>query len=624
MLELRRAALGLALSVLVLASVAAIEALRFAVGDYQLRPGSLLLLLAGHGLLAVFIAVPGAVMLAVASRLDGDRRRVARLWVVLLPVWTLFWVVGALLNKLVFPAVASLAGIAANGLLAAAFVLLAWVLARAPAFRKVASWCLVAVPAVTLVVAVAVARAGALPSSALARDDGGRGDPGRPSIVLVTFDTLRADHLGAYGYGLPTSPAFDELATRSFLFENAYSPSNWTRPAVASLMTSTLPSRHGVVHFRYAVPKSLELLTESFRRASYRTAVFAANPNVGPEDGYDRGTDHFVQYSNRGLLPLTFLFKQVLAEDSELLARAIRAFVGEPQPGAGPDPGTLTEAAVRWLGEADGPSFAYLHYLGPHAPYLPPAELLRELGGSRVFEGVSDPPGARAGPAALEESDRLQMVMQYDAEVLWHDREIEELVRHLEARAARRDQILVVTSDHGEAFGENGIWGHGVSLFDEVTQVPLLIWCSSSCGEPRRLAVPVSLLDVAPTLLALAGIAAPELYEGVSLVPVLRGETGDRGRAVISENPRTRERSIRTPEWSLIEGRDPRFEMERLAAMRGELPVAGSEEWQLLRDLLRSTLEGRLAASRSLAAEPDQVELDQERIDELRALGYLQ
>ena len=620
---LRAAALGLASSVLLLVGVGAAEALRFARGGFLLAADSTLVLLAGHALLGLVAAGVAAIGLLVGQRLVGWRGRRQRLWTVVVPTWTLFCVCGAVLNKLFFPAVASPAGIGANAVLAAAFLLLALVLWRWRLARRIGFWGLVAVPAVCLVAAAMARPAGAPPASGEPLRGPAPGARPRASIVLVTVDTLRADHLGAYGYGRPTSPALDELASRSVLFERAYSSSNWTRPAVASLLTSTLPSRHGVTDFHRALPAGLEILTESFRRLGYRTAIFAANPNVEPEDGYGRGTETFVRYSHRSALGRSFLFHQVLAKDLRPLETAIRWLLGG---GSRPDysPDALTESATDWLAEDDGPAFAYLHYAGPHDPYLPPEGVLRRLGGDRPLPRLAVPPATRAGVQGLSEPDRQQMMLQYDAEILWHDREIDRLVGFLEARAAQRDQVLVVTSDHGEAFGENGLWSHGVGMFDELTRIPLMIWCSKPCAEPRRVRQPVSLLDIAPTLLEMAGIPPPASYEGVSLLPLLRGETPHGDPAVVSENPKSRERSIRTKDWLWFEDRTPGHEAERLVALSDDRPEEGSEAWESLRARLRSMLEARLAASRELAAAPVEVELGQDRIEELRALGYLQ
>jgi arylsulfatase len=452
---------------------------------------------------------------------------------------------------------------------------------------------------------------------------GGGADPGRPHIVFVLVDTLRADHLGLYGYSRATSPFLDEIATQSLVFDSAYSTSNWTRPAVASIFTSTMPSRHGAVVHHRAPAAELPLLAAELQRTGYRTGFFTAGVNVEASDGYDHGVDHFYSAHQRNLLELTAMGRNWLlplrrrwrgarskADDAVLQVR----------------PTDLVERALAWQSEqpTNRPLFLYVHFHGPHTPYAPPAPFDRAFGDRPVDRRLTRPPRPWAGPEALSAEDRHQMVVQYDGEVRWHDDGIRALVAGLRESGRLENAILVVTSDHGEAFGEHGAWGHNAALFDEITRVPLLLWSSGGRLAPGRSSTPVSLIDLAPTLMDLAGLEPPAAFDGGSLGPWIRGERTD-SRVIFFENPLNDEMGVRTAEWIYFEGlagdnsRRWLFEARDTAQadnLAGRFPEVA--------DRLSRLVVGRREADRGRALPSREIELDEQRIEELKDLGYLQ
>ena len=375
---------------------------------------------------------------------------------------------------------------------------------------------------------------------------------GRPHIVFVLIDTLRADHLGIYGYDRSTSPFVDELATQSLVFDRAYSTSNWTRPAVASIFTSTMPSRHGAIVHHQAPSAELPLLAAELQQAGYRTGFFTAGVNVEASDGYDRGADHFFSAHRRNLLELT-------AVGRNWLLPAMRRW-GDRKPGADGvygqvRPAELVDRALAWQREqpSNRPLFLYLHFHGPHTPYAPPAPFDRAFGERPVDQRLTRPPRPWAGPDALSDEDRHQMVVQYDGEIRWHDDGLRTLMAGLDESGRLENAVVVVTSDHGEAFGEHGAWGHNAALFDEITRIPLMFWSSDGGIAAGRSSTPVSLIDLAPTLLDLAGLESPPAFDGGSLAPWIRGERTD-SRVVFFENPLNEELGVRTAEWVYFEG----------------------------------------------------------------------
>ena len=338
-----------------------------------------------------------------------------------------------------------------------------------------------------LVAAAAPARA------APPRDMGGRID----HVLLVVIDTLRADRLGLDGYPRETSPFLDDLGAKGTAFERAYAPGNWTASSVASLFTSSFPSVHGVGIRDERVDEVGSLtrttlhgfgttLAESFRSAGWRTIGIAFNQQLVPAMGFDRGFDHFTNDVGDGAIPGHFL---------ELVRR-----------------------------ERPARSFAYLHFLGPHWPYATKESLLAPFGGDFYdvalrFEGRELFAALRAGTRDLTPRERELLDASYDAKIRMTDRALGNLWRRLRRSGWPRDRtLLVVTSDHGEELLDRGSMGHGQHLHDELIRVPLVLH-GPGIPRGRRVRAPVSLVDLMPTLLGLAGIEAPPGLMGRDLGP---------------------------------------------------------------------------------------------------------
>lgn len=445
---------------------------------------------------------------------------------------------------------------------------------------------------------------------------------GAPTVIVALIDTLRADHLGAYGYPQPTSPTIDRLASEGVVFDAAYSASNWTRPAVASLFTSTLPSRHGAIEATRRVSADMPMLADSLSAAGYAVGCFTSGVNVEAADGYGRSVDRFFSARSRPAILTTFYW-------THLLQPMVALLPGDPlgswRPSAQVDPARVTDAALQWIGSvpARRPLFAYLHYHGPHAPYDPPAELALPFSDRAPVPRLAEHPESWAGATALPATDRRQLIAQYDGEILWHDREIARLLEGLDEAGRLADSVLIVTADHGEGFGEHGVWAHGQSLFREITRIPLVVWAPSRFA-PSRQAAPVSLIDLAPTVLDVARARIPASFDGGSLEPWLRGD-GSAERTVFFENPARDEAGLRTARWVYFEGRTPSGPRRWLFAAEDERQ--GTDLAPALPDIadrLSSLVAARRRADSSRSVAAEHVELDAERIEELKALGYLQ
>ena len=414
-------------------------------------------------------------------------------------------------------------------------------------------------------------------------------------VVLVSIDTLRADHLGLYGYDRGTSPNLDRLALESTVFDQAMSTSPWTLPAHASLLTGLYPSRHGLTSHERYLESSLATLPQLFSKAGFRTAAVVNSHNLAPEFGLDRG---FEQY------------------------RYVEERVDRREPSS-----EITDQAMEWVRLAGGkPLFLFLHYYDVHSDYVSLAEF--EEAFLRPYEGTADGSTAqlaafREGKALLSISDAPNLVDRYDAGILQMDEEIGRFFDFLRKERLWESTLLVLTSDHGEEFFEHGGVLHGQTQYQEVLRVPLLIK-GPSIPAGRRVPNPVSLIDVVPTLAAQLRVAAPEELDGVDLSPLWTGK-GLEDRFLFSEADHNNvehdiTRAVRYRSFKLHFNRLSReYRLYDLARDPSEQEdIAGGEEEAFA--ALTGRLEGFLAAEK---IEAPMRSLSEEEIEKLRSLGYL-
>jgi arylsulfatase A-like enzyme len=318
--------------------------------------------------------------------------------------------------------------------------------------------------------------------------------PGRPNILIVVIDTLRADRLGVYGNSDQLTPFLDSLAQRSCVFENAYAASSWTKPSIASLFTSRYPSQHTVETLASALPASELTFAEVLQHGGYVTGGFSAHLMITQgKSGFDQGFDVF-QFAGASLAP------------------------------RGP---SVNGQALAWLDslsdeQRSAPVFLFVHYMEPHIPYEPPREIVQRVlkrrerseNHRRSIDQILDDWTTIVPRIKAHESEDLAILRDlYDAEVSSVDRDLRALFVELESRGFLRNALVVITSDHGEAFLDHGHIGHGRNLYNELIRVPLLLLLPGS-GQQTRVTDVISLLDVAPTLLREVGIALPPAFEG--------------------------------------------------------------------------------------------------------------
>ncbi len=335
------------------------------------------------------------------------------------------------------------------------------------------------------------------------------------NVLVVLIDTVRADHLGAYRYARPTSPNFDALARDSVLFERTTAQAAWTKPSIASLFTGVFVHKHGVISGRDALGTDHATLAEEMRRRGYRTVAFSSNPWITPEFRFDRGFDRFESGRAMGA-QLTNLYKLLRRADRALAARGVPSNLsGWALWGTNTNLSNsardqlLTDEAIAWIeGHGDSPFFLYVHLIGAHDPYDPPADYVRKLRGpewdGRV--GRTVPPTRvqtifdTAG--LLEAHERTALIAQYDAAIAYADAQLGRLLGALRRSGTLDRTLVIVTADHGEEFYEHRNWRHGNQLYNEVVHVPLAFRLPGRLPPGRRGDLSM-LVDVFPTILDL-------------------------------------------------------------------------------------------------------------------------
>lgn len=405
----------------------------------------------------------------------------------------------------------------------------------------------------------------------------------RPFVVLLSLDTLRARSLSAFGRELETSPFFDALAGQGTLFERAFTTYSNTLASHMSMLTGLWPRTHGVVDRSHLSPKK-KTLAERLRGVGYETAAFTENALLNGSQGFRRG---FSRYS----------------ENKEI------------QHGAGASEDTFT-AALEWAREhVDTPFFLFIHTYQVHAPYEPhePYAALYEAGAHDVDQH-----------------------RRYEQEIRYLDDQLRRLVGELDGLLGAQELLLVITADHGEEFDEHGARLH-TQLYDEVMHVPLLFRWPGHVPEGRRVATPVSLVDVAPTILQLAHVKKFHTPDGKTLTPLFR-DGGEIGRSTVFGEVHP---SYVTRHERQFVGRTARHKCFVTAQTPSgfcfDLVGDPNEQTRLppetnadTKALLEAVLEYRGEAAREDDASADAdlptpgQEIDPKRSEKLRALGYVE
>jgi choline-sulfatase len=398
----------------------------------------------------------------------------------------------------------------------------------------------------------------------------------QPNVFLVTIDTLRADHVHCYGYGLIQTPALDSLAKDGVLFAQAFTPSPITNTSHTSILTGLLPSTHGVTDFAVRLASTFPVWADLLKKRGYHTGAFIGSVILDSQNfapGLDRGFDFYDNFPK-------------VAQNKSRWGRLERR---------GRD---VAQHAETWLNASpEGPHFAWVHFYDPHDPYDPPPPY------SQVYKE-----------------------RPYDGEIAYADSALADFLAYLKKKGWYDNSIVIVVGDHGEGLGEHHEETHGIFLYDSTTHVPLIIKFRGQRQAGKAVEAQVRTTDILPTVIELLHMTPPKGLDGKSLIPylALAGTPESAGRTAFGETNYPLHfgwaplRSVRGEGFKFIEA--PRPEFYDLRSDPRELTStyapwdATVQKFRAMLSDLRSKLPSRSTSAGSVS---------QNTIDELKALGYL-
>ena len=426
---------------------------------------------------------------------------------------------------------------------------------------------------------------------------------GAPNILLIAVDTLRADRLGLYGHDRPTSPHLDRLGEDAWVYERAVAAAPWTTPSFAAVMTGLSPGALGIEGEPLPLPREVETLAEGLSELGYETAGVVSHLYVGRQYGFHRGFDFWDQQNAGG-----------------------HTYVSSAKVSS------LASACLDSLSRDDRPFFLFAHFFDPHYDFILHGE--HAFGepyegnltvGKNNFEFLR----SMARQGRMTDDDRRHLLDRYDSEVAFTDAHVGRLLDDLRRRGLYEDTAVIFVADHGEMLGKrNPRWiGHTQFLFEELIRVPLVIKLPRSAG-PRaartgRVEDVVSLVDLAPTLLQLAGSSSTD---DRSLIPKPGGRVS--GGPVFSQTRRWRslDAVYQFPYKLVVDRKTLRrllYDLSKDPAERRNLASTQPERAVAMYALLqaRQAEEARSAARLAPRAEPT---LSREQREALKSLGYIQ
>ena len=451
-------------------------------------------------------------------------------------------------------------------------------------------------------------------------------------IILIQADTLRRDHLDAYGYSRETAPVLKQLAGEGTLFKNYTTQATWTKVSTPTLMTSLYPSTHGVADFFDHLPASASTLAESFRGAGYATVSFSSVLFTGQFTNLHKGFEE-------------------LHEDGS---------VSNPQ--SSKTAREFVDRLAAWLeSHRDGPFFAFLHVFDPHDPYEPSAPYNtiwadpakkeeHEQQAKDVKKFIKEPLMRQFGMPARDELQKAGFDPDayvkydegwYDGSIRAMDVEIARLNERLRGLGLDNDTLFVFLSDHGEEFLDHGRMFHGQTVYGELTQTPLIVRWPAAMPKGRVVDEVVQTIDVFPTLLELSGITPPAGIQGQSLVPLITGQGQWKKRPAVSEKLKTASAGAPPPldtesfaivdgDWKLIHNTArhdgaPEYELYEFIKDPLDKTDVASQHPDIVARLAKQ-LDGWHQMATGAKLKPDSEttkSLSPEQLQRLRSLGYV-
>jgi len=447
-------------------------------------------------------------------------------------------------------------------------------------------------------------------------------DPNSPNLLVISIDTLRKDHTSFYGYDGIKTPNIDDFLNRSTRFDRAYCSSPWTFPSFSSFLTGFEPSVCGTDHIHY-LNENLTTLPEILYEEGYRTECYNNNWSMYPEYGFGRGFDTYTEKDTTVyLLPFRgarfyFHYKRII--------RNIQSISGVRYQYGADFISDKTAAALEKSG--DRPFFIWVNFFDPHCPYNPPPEFVE--GDESSFEDLL----RRAAPAynsPLDDPglDTEALIKLYDGEIAHVDEEIGRILRTLDESGHRDDTVVVLLSDHGEAFQEHGRWGHGFDVYPELTDMLLAVRDPFQSGRGPVSNKYVSHIDIMPTILDMLGLEIPAGIQGISFYNELTNP-GNTSGPVLCEYTMGifgETKGIRSDGFLFTKdyetGETHLYNIDNDPAAMNDLSGERPEAAAILNDILENRLNENSEFIKRYAVD-NEVDLSNSDKANLKALGYL-
>jgi arylsulfatase A-like enzyme len=419
---------------------------------------------------------------------------------------------------------------------------------------------------------------------------------GRDNVVLILVDTLRQDHVGAYGYPRDTTPAIDALAADAVRFERAYAVAPWTMPTVASMFTGLYPGRHRVTTINQALPAEVTTIAEILADQGYATAGVVSHTLLDRRHRFDQGFAEYIEV------------------------------LDQRKPHEAVTTNDVTDAVLGMLAKLEAseePFFLFVHYFDPHYNYKRhpevgfAAESAGRLSGDEAIEDLYE---------VMEDitAEELALVEAiYDEEIRHTDNGIGRVLEELRSSGRFDDSWIVVTSDHGEEFMAHGNIGHTITLFEELVKVPLIVRPPAYLESPRVVTEPVSLVSLTPTLLDALGVESEPVFQAESFLPLVTRAGEGVGVVYLETDQLVNKRAAIVGKHKIV--RDEQtgvVELYDIVADPDEQADLAAAEPDRVAALLE-VLDERIRWSNLNPVEANPVTLTEEQLEQLKSLGYV-
>ena len=414
------------------------------------------------------------------------------------------------------------------------------------------------------------------------------------NVVLIILDAASFRRFGCYGYGRNTTPAIDAFAREGTQFYRSYTNAVYTLASSATTFTGLLPFRHGVLQHRNRLPKSAVTLPETLRKSGYETAAFLANGNVSSNFGLTQG----------------FEVVREIFRDKNYVGRA----------------NDITKTFTEWFASRTNRKFfAYLHYREPHDPYQPPGEWVQKFidpaYSGPVLKNFKDKKPIEKNLPGLTADDRKFISALYDANLAYGDSEVAKALRLLKESDVYDDTIVIITSDHGEAFWEHGYQGHNLQLYEESARVPMIVRFPRKAFH-GKIHFPVQHADLYATIVDLLGLSHRGLQtDGMSFASSLEhGQAA--ARPILLQSTKRNRNALVSGNYKYIRNEDGKDELYDLSKDPDE--KTNSIKTDAVRaGYLRQMLLKMLGSDVTEKNKPEEAHLDEAARENLKALGYL-